>query len=167
MINHEKGGECKNDRFALHMGVRFSYYGNEHTESSAISPLRLPGEIPSRRKFLPEILGRDCHKFSARRARKQVPYIVSEKYFAQIYTEQFGKSGARMSLTCRRFKLSAHSGILLSSATPDNENLRWWKVRIVFQSVIGQFHCGAAAQSNFCLKINLEFPFPKLERLDP
>jgi len=50
--------------------------------------------------LLREILGGDCRKFSTRRARKQVPYIVSEKYFAQIYTEQFGKSGARMSLTC-------------------------------------------------------------------
>lgn len=120
---------------------------------------RFPGEISSRRKFLPatrEILGRYCHKFSTLRARKQVPYIVSEKYFAQIYTEQFGKSGARMSLTCRRFKLSAHSRILLSSAAPDNENLRWWKVRIVFQSIIEQFHL----RSDFCFEMNSLWIFP-------
>lgn len=110
--------------------------------------------------LLHEIPGGDCHKFSIRRARKQVPYIVSEKYFAQIYTEQFGKSGARMSLTCRRFKLSAHSRILLSSATPDNENLRWWKVRIVFQSIIEQFH-RVVAQSDFCLKMNVLWTFPQ------
>jgi len=42
-----KDDKCKNDSLqTLHMSIRFSYYGNEHTEIEC-DLLRFPGEISS------------------------------------------------------------------------------------------------------------------------